>query len=60
MLGDLDLAGGDQRQTVPALADPHQRLAGRIGVRRSKTPQPFELDRFQNRKHLLAPRGDQG
>ena len=53
-LGDLDLARDDQRQAVPGLADPDQRLAGRIGARRPEAAQPLDLGRLQDRKHLLA------
>ena len=54
VLGDRDLAGDQQGETVARFADLHQGLAGRVGARLAKPAQPLDLGGLEGREHLLA------
>jgi hypothetical protein len=58
MLGDLDLAGQDDRQALPDLAHFDQRLARAVGTEHAEPAQALDLRRGQRGKHLVSPRVD--
>ncbi len=60
VLGDVDLAGQDDHQPVADLADARERIARRVGADLAEPAHALDLMRLQCRKHLGAPRVDNG
>src|ERR1700722_7308034 len=51
----VDLAGQDDDEAVGDMARREQRLAGGVGANLSETAYPFEFQRIELGKHLIAP-----
>jgi hypothetical protein len=58
VLGDVDLAGKNDRQPDPDLAGPGQRRARAIEARFAESAHPLDLRGLQGREHLVTPRVD--